>query len=105
MSQNTILVSYEGPESAQCRFIFCSFTPREFTVSSLVKTLVISVSQRQGVNGSANWKCIEIASPTITTLFCIILILVRPYQPDLFRSLGVRAHPAHPPPPPAYEPA
>ena len=41
-------------KSAQCSFIFCSFTLREFTVSSLGKRLVISVSQRQGVNGLVN---------------------------------------------------
>ena len=41
-------------QSAQCSFVFRSFTPREFTVSSLGKGLVISFSQRQGVNGSAN---------------------------------------------------
>ena len=47
-------ISYEEPKSAQCSFIFCSITLREFTVSLLGKELVISVSQRQGVNGSAN---------------------------------------------------
>ena len=51
-----ILVTYEGPKGAQCSFIFCSFTLREFAVSSLEKRLVFSVSQRQGVNGSANWQ-------------------------------------------------
>ena len=44
----------QGPKSAQCSFTFCFFTLGEFTVSSLGKRLVISVSQRQGVNGSAN---------------------------------------------------
>ena len=41
-------------DSAQRSFIFCTFTLRKFTVSSLGKRLVIGVSQRQGVNGSAN---------------------------------------------------
>ena len=42
-------------KSAQCSFIFCcSFTLHEFIGSSLGKRLVISVSQRRGVNGSAN---------------------------------------------------
>ena len=41
-------------KSAHCSLIFCSFTLREFLCNSLGKRLVISVSQRQGVNGSAN---------------------------------------------------
>ena len=39
---------------AQYTFIFCSFTLRHFTVISLGKRLVISVSQYQGVKGSLN---------------------------------------------------
>ena len=50
---------YEGPKSAQCSFIFYSFTLREFTISSLEKRLAISVSQRQGVNGSTNSQRLE----------------------------------------------
>ena len=46
-------------------------------------------------------KCIEMVSPTTTTLN-----FLRSHQADLFGSWGeeVRAHPAHlpPPPPPAY---
>ena len=41
---------YQGPKRAQCTFIFCSFTLRELKIISLGKRLVISVSQRQGVN-------------------------------------------------------
>ena len=48
------------------------------------------------------WKCIEIVNSTTTTLFCIILNLLRSNQADLFGSWRVRAHPAHPP---AYGPA
>ena len=36
-----ILVTYQEPKRAQCTFIFCSFTLREFTVISLGKRLVI----------------------------------------------------------------
>ena len=37
-------------------------------------------------NLSCCWKCIEIVNPTITTLFCIILNLLRTHQADLFGS-------------------
>ena len=47
-----ILVTDEGPKSAQCRFVF--FTLLEFTVSSQGKRLIISVSQRRSANRSAN---------------------------------------------------
>ena len=35
-----------------------------------------------------NWKCTEIVNLTITTLFCIILNILRSHQADLFGSLG-----------------
>ena len=35
-------------------FLFCSFTLRELKIISLGKRLAISISQRQGVNGSSN---------------------------------------------------
>ena len=53
-SQNSMVVSHEGPKSAQCGFIFCSFTLREFSVSSLGKRSLFCVSQRHGVNGLVN---------------------------------------------------
>ena len=37
----------------------------------------------------------KIANPTITTLICIILNLLRSHQADLFGSWGARAHPTH----------
>ena len=50
----------------------------------------------RNLSSSNCWKCIEIVNPNITTLFCIILNLLRSNQADLSDS--------RPPPPPAYGP-
>ena len=57
-------------QSAQRSFVFRSFTPREFTVSSLGKGFVIRFSQRQGVNGSANAAATRYSPGYPTYLVC-----------------------------------
>ena len=42
----------------------------------------------RNLSSSNCWKCIEIVNLTITTLFCIILNLLRSHQADLFGSGG-----------------
>ena len=49
--------------------------------------------------GGSGGKCNEIVNPTITTLFCIILKILRSHEADLLGSWGggggLRAHPAN----------
>ena len=59
---------------------------------------VIRGHRPPGLQTAGKWKYTEIVNLTITTLFCIILNILRSHQADLFGSWGegVRAHPAHP---------
>ena len=55
----------------------------------------VLLAKNQNFKSSNCWICIETVNPT-TTLFCVILNLLRSNQASLFGFCGVRAHPSHP---------
>ena len=78
-SQNTILVTYEGAKSAQCIFMFCSFTLRESRCKLIgefaAKCLI--------------WKCLKATKPSDRTgqqcyviLFCSSCVIHHDYNSE-----------------------
>ena len=72
-----------------CRFFYGVCIPQE-PGPNIINSGMIGMLSRKNLTlrSSICWKCNEIVNPTITTLFCIILYILRSHQADLLGSWG-----------------